>query len=164
MTDVVRRYKEPLQEEELSDLVTKEAKERKQYYAVFRLLMIGSFVLPFIASWYRAYEGAPNAFSYARFFVSATILVSISALATYLSFRRFHSNLIADIKEGQKIIETRPITKKVSIPSKDAYYFYTESKVKLSIKVSEAFYNELQEGDEVSIEYTPHARIYLGYF
>lgn len=164
MNKAVRRYEEPLKKEELSELMAKETKERRQYFVVFRLLMIGSFILPFIASWYRAYEGAPNAFSYVKFFVSATILITISAAATYLSFKRFHSKLLADIKGNMKVVETWPITKKVTIPSKNAYYFYTESKVKLSISVSEDFFNNLQEGDEVSIEYTPHSHIYLGYF
>jgi hypothetical protein len=158
------RYNEPLKEGELSFLEKKEGKERRQYYVVFRILMIMSFVFPFIGSWYRAYEGAPNAFSYTRFFVSTIILLGISGFATYLSYRTYHRKMRLDIRDKTKTIETSRITKKVAIPAKKAYYFYTESKVKLSIEVSEEYYVSLNEGDEVSIEYTTHSQLYLGYF
>ncbi len=158
------RYNEPLQESELLFLERKEAKERRQYFVVYRILMVMSFVIPFIASWYRAYEGAPNAFSYIKFFVSATVLLSICSVATYSSYRIYHRKLQLDLKEKTKTIETNQITKKLFIASKNAYYFYTNSRVKLSIEVTPAYFGSLEEGDEVSIEYTTHSQLYLGYF
>lgn len=157
-------YNEPMTESELTFLINKEQKERKQYFTVFKYLMIASFVLPFIGSWYRAYEGAPNAFSFPRFFVSTAILLTISTLAVYISYRTYHRKIKIDTIEKTKTIETSRITKKVTVPSKNACYFYTTSPVKLSIEVSRDYFDERKEGDEVSIEYTTNARLYLGYF
>ncbi len=150
----LKQYNEPLNEGELIFLEEKETKERRQYYKVFQVLMAGSFLIPFIASWYRAYEGAPNAFSYPKFFVSAAILLTISSIAIYLSYRVYHKNIQLDLRDKTKTIETNRITKKVTVPSKNAYYFYIDSTVKLSIEVSEEYYSSLNDGDEVSIEYT----------
>jgi hypothetical protein len=160
----VIRYNEPLNERELAFLEEKEAKERKQYFKVFQALMAGSFLIPFMASWYRAYDGAPNAFSYLKFFVSATILLTISAVAVYLSYKAYHKTMTLDIRDKTKTIETNRITKKVTIASKNAYYFYIDSAVKLSIEVTEEYFHSLNDGDEVSIEYTTHSKLYLGYF
>jgi hypothetical protein len=157
-------YNEPLNDSELTFLINKEQKERKQYFTIFKYLMIGSFVFPFIGSWYRAYEGAPNAFSFIRFFVSTFILLTISILAVYISYRTYHRKIRADTLAKTKTIETSRITKKVIVPSKNACYFYTTSPVKLSIEVSRDYFDERKEGDEVSIEYTTNAHLYLGYF
>jgi len=162
MNYALTRYKEPMNETELSFLREKESKERRQYFVVYRLLMIGCFVVPFLTSWYRAYEGAPNAFSYIRFFVTAFTLLVISTTAVYLSYRAYHKKLLLDLRDGTKTIETSHITKKLAIPG--AFHFYTDSAVKLNIEVSEQYFHSLKEGDEVSIEYATHSRLYLGYF
>lgn len=160
----IKKYTEPLNERELHFLENKEIKERRQYYAVYRGLMVLCFIIPFITSWYRAYEGAPNAFSYVRFFVTTGILLSISTAAIYASYRYYHRGLQLDLKERTKTIETSQITKKIFIATKNTYYFYTNSKTTLSIEVSPEYFTALKEGDEVSMEYTTHSRLYLGYF
>jgi len=162
--NTTRKYTEPLTEAELLLLKNKEAKDSKQYFAVYRILMIVSFVVPFITSWYRAYEGAPNAFSYIRYFFTMAVLLGIFTFATYSSYKLYHQNLQKDITDKTKTVETCSITKKVINASNNAYYFYTTSRVKISIEVSEACYYSLNEGDEISIEYTTHTQHYLGYF
>ena len=160
----LQRYTEPLNEGELLFLVLKERKERKQYYTVFRLFMIVSFVMHFITAWYRAAEGAPNAFSKMRFFVSATVLLFISISSTYITYWVNLRKIQLDIKYRTKTIDIHHITKKLYIATKNACYFYIDSGIKLSIEVSIADFERLSEGDEVSIEYTTHSRQYLGYF
>jgi hypothetical protein len=160
----IKRYKEPLKEDELVILADKEARERRQYFAVYRVLMVVCFVIPFITSWYRAYEGAPNAFSYIRFFVTAGMLLFISTFATIATYRHYHRKLQRDLREKTKTIETSHITKKMFIPGKNTYYFYIDSRTKLNIEVSEVYYNSMKEGDEVSMEYATHSGLYLGYF
>ena len=164
MPHAIIRYREPLNETELSFLREKESKERRQYFVVYRLLMIGCFVIPFLTSWYRAYEGAPNAFSYVRFFVTTFTLLAISTTAVYLSYRVYHKKILMDIRDGTKTIETSHITRKLALPGRGTYHFYTDSAVKLNIEVSEQYFHSMKEGDEVSIEYTTHSRFYLGYF
>jgi hypothetical protein len=164
MNYALTRYNEPMNETELSFLRDKESRERRQYFVVYRMLMIGCFIIPFLTSWYRAYEGAPNAFSYIRFFVTAFTLLAISTTAVYLSYRVYHRKIVLDIKDGTKTIETSHITRKLALPAHGTFHFYTDSSVKLNIEVSEQYFHSLKEGDEVSIEYTTHSRMYLGYF
>ncbi len=164
MTFQIKTYREPLSEDEVSFLTVKEAQQRTQYYNVYKLLMVLAFVVPFITSWYRAYEGAPNAFSYLRFFVTAAILLSMVTAATYGSYRYYHKGLIMDLNEKTKTTETNRITKKIYIPTKNSFHFYTDSQTTLSIEVSEEYYQFMKVGDEVSLQYTTHSRLYLGYF
>ena len=160
----LERYYEPLSNEELVFLVRKEQRERKQYYKVYQLLMFLSFIIPFAGAWYRATDGAPNAFSQVKFFITAGILLSICTFSTYFVYRINLRKVQLDIKYRTKTIEISHITRKLYIATKNACYFYIDSRVKLSIEVSVADYERLNEGDEVAIEYTTHSKQYLGYF
>jgi len=164
MQDELEIYKEPLETDEIVFLVKKEEKERKQYYRVFSLLMVLSFIIPFAGAWYRAYDGAPNAFSMPRFFVSAAILLAISASALYLVYKVNLRKVQTDIKERTKTIECAHVVRKLYMPQNNSYFLYLDSKNKLSIEVGENDYHRLDTGDEVNIEFTTHARLYLGYF
>jgi hypothetical protein len=157
-------YYEPLDTGELDFLKRKEARERRQYYRAFRLLMFLSFIIPFSGAWYRAYDGAPNAFSIIRFFVSAAILLFMSVTGTYISYRIHLHKIQSDIKYKTKTIETSHITRKQYMPQNNTYYFYINSPNKLSIEVSQKDFHRMKDGDEVNIEYTTHAKMYLGYF
>ena len=158
------RYTEPLAADELAFLERRESKDRSQYYKVFQILMLFSFVFPFIGAWYRATDNAPNAFSPARFFLSATILLFISSVAVYVPYRAHLRKIQRDIREGTKTIEVAHIMRKLQMNAKKTCHFYIDSKIKLSIEVSYDDFARLDEGDDVSIEYTTHSRLYLGYF
>jgi len=160
----LQQYYEPLDTGELDFLRKKEVKERRQYYRAFRLFMFLSFILPFTGAWYCAYDGAPNAFSVIRFFVSAFILLSMSATGTWISYRIHLRKIQSDIKYKTKTIESSHITRKQYMPQNNTYYFYISSPNKLSIEVSKKDFYRLTEGDEVNIEYTTHGKLYLGYF
>ena len=160
----LQRYTEPLDNSELSFLVRKEQKDRKQYYRVFDLLMVLSFIIPFAGAWYKAYDGAPNAFSAFRYFLSVGGLLFVFSLSIYVTYRINLYKVQLDIRDRIKTIETNHITRKVSIAANNTCYFYIDSKVKLSIEVSVTDYERMKEGDEVSIEYATHSGLYLGYF
>ncbi|MBE2288500.1 MAG: hypothetical protein IAE95_03025 [Chitinophagaceae bacterium] len=164
MSDASIRYDEPLNPDNLEVLTQKEANERGQYFKVLRALMVACIVIPLITSWYREYEGAENTFSFVRFFVTSGTLLGICGAATYFSYRAYHSKLLMDLRDRTKTVETNKITRKVAHPSGNAYYFYTDSKTKLSIEVSPEDFNAYNEGDEVSIEFATNSRHYLGYF
>ncbi len=157
-------HKEPLEVDEILFLVKKEAKERKQYYKVFSFLMVLCFVIPFAGAWYRAFDNAPNAFSPLRFFVSAGILLTISIAALWAMYRINVRRVQADIKEQTKTIECAHVVKKTYMPQNNTYFLYLDSTNKLTIEVDENDYHRLEKGDEVNIEFTTHARLYLGYF
>ena len=142
----------------------KESKERSQYYKVYQLLMFLSFIIPFAGAWYRAADNMPNAFSKSKFFFTAGILLSISTFATYLTYRINLRKVQLDIRDKTKTIEVSHITRKLYVAANDTWHFYIDSLVKMSIEVSSADYDRMDEGDEVCIEYTTHAKEYLGYF
>lgn len=150
--------------DELQFLERKEQKERRQYYKVYRLLMVLSFIIPFAGAWYRAYEGAENAFSPIKFFVGVTVLMGLSTFSTWFTYRHNLRKVQMDLKHGTKTIETNHITRKMFVPTRKTYHFYIDSKIKLSIEVKGEDFQRLQEGDEVSIEYSTHSKQYFGYF
>ncbi len=158
------KYTEPLEAEELEFLERKEAKDRRQYYWVFQLLMIMCFLIPFAGAWYRAADGMPNAFSPIRYFFTTGVLLFISCTSVYATYRINLRRVQLDISHKTKTIEISHVMSKVYFPSKSAYYFYIDSKFKLSIEVSYEDYVRLGEGDEVCIEYTTYSKQYLGYF
>ena len=145
-------------------LVKKEANERKVYYKVFRILMAFSFGGPFVGSWYRAYEGAANAFSYSKFFLATGVLLFISSFATFVSYRFNLRKIQRDIRYRRKIIDTTYITRKVYIEQNNTCYFYLNSLIKLSIEVTPIDFQNFNEGDELSIEYAAESKEYFGYF
>lgn len=164
MVRELKRYTEPLEVDELSFLEKKESKDRSQYYRVYQLLMFLSFIIPFAGAWYRATDGAPNAFSPTKFFVSAGILLFISTLSTYMTYRINLRRIQLDIVDKTKTIEISHVTSKLYFPSQSTYFFHIDSKIRMSIEVSYEDYVRLGEGDEVAIEYTTHSKQYLGYF
>ena len=160
----LQRYTEQLNAEEIAFLMKKEQKERKQYYKAYSMLMVLSFIIPFAGAWYRAIDGIENAFSPTRFFLAAGVLLSISTMGTWLAYSINLKKVQSDIKNGTKTIELTHITRKQYMPQNDTYYFYLNSPNKLSIEVSKNDFYSLSEGDELTIEYTTHSKLYLGYF
>jgi len=158
------QYIEPLSVDELQFLQVMELKDRKMYYKVYNILMVMSFVIPFIGSWYRAVDGTPNAFSKLHFFLTAGVLLAISTAGIYVSYHIFLRKIQADIKHKTKTIDTCVILRKQYMPQNNAYYFFINSTDKLSIEVPPELFHSMVVGDELSLEFTTHARLYLGFF
>lgn len=138
--------------------------ERKQYYKIYSMLMILSFLVPFAGAWYRAAGGVANAFSPLRYFGFTAFLLFLSSLAVGLSYRLYLRKVFWDLKAHTKTIELSHIVRKQFMPQNNSYHFYIDSPNRLSIEVSQDDFYHMDEGDEVSIEYTTHAKIFLGYF
>jgi hypothetical protein len=164
MSSGIIRYTEPLESDELLFLVNKAEKDRANYFKVFRILMIISFITPFAGAWYRAFDGADNAFSPLRYFSVAAVLIGLSSASVYISYRIYLRKIQLDIRDKTKTIEKNKIVKKVHIQARGTFHFYIDSAIKLSIEVSESDFQLLNIGDEVSIEFSTHATEYLGYF
>ena len=157
-------FKEPLNEGEIAFLKGKERNDRKQYYRVFTILMIASFVLAFAGAWYRAIDGDEAAFSYSKFFISVTALLFLSVGGVYTAYRVNLRKVQQDIKELTKTIEVTHITRKQYMPRNDLYFFYLSSKTLLNIEVTFDQYHLFNTGDEVNIEYATHSKLILGFF
>lgn len=164
MTTELRKYTEPLQDNEFAFLVSKEKNRRKGYYSMYHKLMIGCFFLPFFGTWYSAASGAVDAFSYTRYFLVTGVLLVICAIATYLLYRYNVRNILQDIKYKMKTIATHAIISKRFIVQNDSYFFYISSKPLLYIEVSQYDFFKRKQGDEVTIEYATYSKEFLGYF
>jgi len=164
LTKALVKYHEPLEPGELLFLERKAGRERANYRKVYWILLFFCLLFPFAGAWYREYEGAPTAFSPLKFFATALVLVSICSLSVYAAYRRFLRNILLDIRDKTKTVEISHVTKKLFVSSRDTYYLYTDSQVKMSIEVSHESYLLMEVGDELCIEYSTHAGEYLGYY
>lgn len=160
----VFRYNEPMNEHELGFLQKKEEKERTQFTKLVRIVMIVSFVVPFIVAWLRATNNDHDPFSYGTYFSGVGLLMGIGALILFPAYSRTLGILQRDIRKGTKTVELTHVTRKQYMQQNNTYHFYLNSPNKLSIEVSEIDYHSLGEGDELNIEYTTYSKMYLGYF
>lgn len=99
-----------------------------------------------------------------RYFAGVFFLMCFSSGILYLVYRYSLQKLQYDVKHTTKTIELTRITRKQYMPQNNTFYFYLDSPHKLSIEVSELYFRKLDQGDEVNIEYSTYARLYLGYY
>ena len=164
MQPAVVRYVEPLTNDERSFLTRKEVKERKQFYGGARVIMGICFAVPFAFAWVKALDGSSNPFSPAKYFAGVIFLLGLSGVSGYISYYRTLRKVQIDLRKGVKAVESASVTRKVFMPHDSSFHLYLNSTAHLSIEVSEVDYRRLEEGDEVNIEYTPSAKVYLGYY
>lgn len=157
-----------MDEEELSFLNEKRAKEGKQFYKVANVLMILCFVIPFLFSWFKAVEGTEDeyeiAFTPSTYFFGVGFLLVFVGAIMFAVYRSYLHKLDKDIKTRCKTVEHTHIKRKQFMPHDKKYYFYLDSPTKLSIEVSQQDYSSMSEGDELSIEYSTNYKFYFGYF
>jgi len=164
MKQEVSIHKEVLSPEELQFLMDKDRKETRTFYRAVRVFMAVCFIIPFIVAWMRAMDGDENPFELGAYFLGVAFLLSFTGLCAWLAYRRSLQKVKADIRQMSKTVERTRITRKQYMPQNHTYYFYLDSPNKLSIEVSENDYHLLNDGDELNIEYSTHAKLYFGYF
>lgn len=69
-----------------------------------------------------------------------------------------------DLKYTDKTIEQVHVLQKKFMPQNKSFHVFIPSDVRMSVEVNETFFNQIQPGDEMSIEYSRYGEIYLGYF
>lgn len=158
------RHEEPLNSEELSFLRRKERKDRGQLYKVCQVFMFLCFICPFLVACVRAAMGADDPFSYGSYFAGVGFLMMFSGMGVYAGYFNYLRKVQRDISRGTKTIERSLITRKQYMPHTNTYFFYINSPHRLSIEVDEYDYHHMNLGDEVNIEYTTVAKMYLGYY
>lgn len=158
------RHEEPLNSDELAFLRRKEGKDRSQLYRVCRVFMILCFICPFLVACVRAIMGAEDPFNYGSYFAGVGFLMVFSGAGLYAGYYKFLRKVQQDIRRGTKTIERSLITRKQYMPHNNTYFFYINSPHRLSIEVAEFDYHNMHLGDEVNIEYTTMAKMYLGYY
>ncbi len=158
------RYNETMEADELAFLQRRELQDRTQLMRVVRVILVVCFICPFGISWGRAIAGVPNPFSYLHYFLGVLFLICFSAFILYISYYKDLRKMQSDLHHQTKTVEQTQITRKQYMPQNNMHYFYLASPTKLSIEVSANDYSAMELGDEVNIEYTTHAKLYLGYF
>lgn len=155
---------EPLEASELDFLTKKAEKEKRLYKKILIALLSGSIIFSFGGAWKYILKGNLSVFSWENYFITLSILGTISAGAIWFSVYNNLRKVLLDLRYKTKIIERVLIKRKTFLPHNNTFHFYLNSYEKLSIEVDEAHFNELSEGDEVNIEYSSNARVYFGYF
>ena len=164
MSVAVVRYLEPLTADERAFLVRKETRDRRQFYRVMRVLLPICFALPFAMAWGKAIAGLPNPFSYASYFIGVGVLLFLTLGGAFLAYRSNLWLLHQDLRSNTKTIERATITRKRFMPQTNTCFFYLDSPVKLSVEVSAQYFDRLDAGDELNIEYATYSKAYFGYF
>jgi hypothetical protein len=157
-------HTEKLNASEREFLLRRARREQRQIYKAARALMIMCFVIPFLLAWLWALDGAADPFSPKRYFLGVILLGALSGIGLYAAYRKGLGPVRADLRIGTKTVEQARLTHKVYMLQNDTHYFYLNSPNKLSIEASPDDYERFNAGDEVNIEYTTHAKIYLGYY
>lgn len=155
---------EALEQDELDFLLRKEHRDRTLFYRTLTVLMVICFIIPFGFTWVRALHGVKAAFSYGYYFGLTGLLLTISGVSAYISYRVYLWRVQRDIRFHTKTIERTHITRKLFVPHNGTYHFYLDSPTRLSIEVKEKDYHLFNDGDEVNIEYSTYSKQYLGYF
>ena len=160
----VVRYLEPLTEDERAFLLRKETRDRRQLNRSIQMLLLICFALPFAMAWGKAMAGRPNPFSYINYFAGVAILGSLTGVGAYIAWRNNLHRIQQDLLHGTKTIERAVITGKRFMPQTNTCYFFLDSRIQLSIEVSQQHFDQLNIGDEVNIEYSTYGKAYFGYF
>jgi hypothetical protein len=122
------------------------------------------FGLPFAMAWGKAIAGVSNPFSYAAYFTGTGVLLFLALGGAAISYRSNLYLLHQDLRHNTKTIERVVITRKRFMPQTNAFFFYLDSPVQLSVEVSAEYFERLSAGDELNIEYATFSKAYFGYF
>lgn len=95
------------------------------------------------------------------------VIAGLLILYFFIIFSAYTINvkpLLKDLKGNVKAIELVSIREKKYMPQNNSYHLYVRSLNRASIEVTEKEFRQYELGDEINLEFTPHANIYLGYY
>lgn len=165
-------YKVPLEADELAYLV----KKKEEGFVTFRkglvimgVLIVAVGVLLGLVV-YVIVKAAPDTFFNTGETINVWlislrvmgILLWVVVIANLYSYFRGLNKVVQDVKEGKKTIEPCRVMRKIQVDS--VYHVYITSTLKGGVDVTEDEYLMLQEGDKISVEYSPRSLVYFGYF
>lgn len=145
-TSVIR---EPLDDDELHFLEEKARKDSRLFLHFIRWMIVACLLIPL---------------SFDNYYYGLLFLLIFSGSCAYFSYHISLRKVLKDIARHTKIIERCTIKRKHFMAINNTYHFYIHASQKLSIEVSEEVYNRMNEGDEISIEYSEFSKMYLGYY
>ena len=154
-----------MEEDELEFIQRKHDKESKAYlYTMNRMLFLTAFI-PFFIALFFAIAQTLSWQSLVRIYFTgfAAILVFFGIVATLSYFHKLHKFKM-DLKHKTKIVEQVLIKSAQYMPQNNTWHFFIHSIHKVSIEVSEEFFNSYQPNDEINIEYAKYSKEYFGYF
>lgn len=158
-------YPETMDEDELAFIQCKHDQESRAYmYTMNRMLFLIAFIPLFVA----LFLAASQPFSWqellAIYFIGfAALLVFFGIVATLSYYHKLHKFKM-DLKHKIKVVEQVVIKSTQYMPQNNTWHFFIHSLHKVSIEVSEEFFNSHQPNDEINIEYSKYSKEYFGYF
>lgn len=169
MNAALKKYVDDLSPDELDFLVRKVAKQERTLKRILWIMMGGAIVFAFGGAWENKKKEPmmppfETVFSWQNYFITLGLLLIIFTLILRLLRHSELQKLKKDIRQKKKIIERVLIQKKTFLPHNNTFHFYLDSLSKISIQVSEDDFMQMDEGDEICIEYSQNAEVYFGYF
>lgn len=154
---------------ELDFLRKKAGKQHRMYKLLQKLMFLGAVLISFAGGWknIRSEEwpfDMITVFSWENYLITVFCLISLFLISLRFSRNSELSKIRRDLRQKLKIVERVMIERKTFLPHNNTFHFYLNSPEKLSIQVDETDFMLLQEGDEISIEYSKNAKVYFGYF
>lgn len=101
---------------------------------------------------------------YRIYFIGLLAMLIFVGLIAYVSYREKLLDYQKDKKQKLKVLETTNIVQRKYMKLNNTYHFYLSTPNKYTIEVSPADFEKYQLGDEISIEYSQHAKEYFGYY
>lgn len=165
-------FKDDLSEQELKFITTKYTDLKQSLLKIYKFLgMIYLFIV--LISFYlvisnvdetNVYEvkQKQQTIEYAIYFLPALIIAFL--LICLLHFSVHAGGHRADIKNKMKYIEYAIIKRKKIMPSNNSFHFYIISDYKTNLEVDQITFEQYHVGDQITIEYLPQSKIFLGYY
>ncbi len=122
-------------------------------------IIANAFIKPVDESYAPAEVISPTIYA----LIISSILV-FYGLIIYIAYIVNVRPLLRDLHGNVKIIEQVLIQEKKYMPQNNTHHLYVKSALRLSIEVSAQDFQNYHLGDEINLEFTPNANIYLGYY
>lgn len=138
--------------------------ESKEYMYGIKIVLRFAVILPIVAG-LLGYFYLPRLAYMLQVYAIAQLLTALIFLLFGVGnyFRSLYA-LKKDLDKKEKTIEIVSIQRKKYMPRTQTFHFYISSDVKYSIEVSAQDFEQYDAEDELSIEYSKYAKVYLGYF
>lgn len=155
---------EPLEADEKDFIAKKYKRLSKTYMMVMNKMLIACGIIPLIISLLYFILSDSREFYIKVFIIGISYMLCFFVfIATIYYFYSLY-NPYKDNKYNTKTIERCIINDKKYMGLNNTYHLYLNSKVKYTIEIDKHYFDNMEVGDEINIEYSTYDKELLGYY
>lgn len=155
---------EPLEADEKVFIEKKYKRLSKTYMMVMNKMLVACGIIPLLLSLFYFIFSDSKELYVKVFIVGITYMLCFFVfIATIYYFYSLY-NPYKDYKYKTKTIERCIVNEKKYMGLNNTYHFYLNSKVKYTIEIDSTYFECMQIGDEINIEYSTYDKELLGYY